>query len=182
MRRIYDSSALRRDDEPFTPSPRDTDEYTPQAMRSVPSTTVSRYLFPSRVHNWAVSVSVSTPREVFAPEESVPIEITMRNRLPIPVTITTVSPLRWTWAVDEHREAAHIQLRDPPAEETSFTFSRGERKRFLRHWNQLFQVSERDWELADPGTHTIGAGINVDDPQAAGLWDETSIEIRASDA
>jgi hypothetical protein len=176
MRRIYDSGALRRDDEgTFTPNERD-DDPQPRAMRSVPSGTLSRLLVPHRLRYRAVSVEVSTPRERYDAGTRIPFAVTMRNRLPFPVTLPVDSPLPWSWDVDGVPEASHVR-RGPPEEEHGFRFDRGERKRFVRRWSGSFRVADDEWEPATPGEYTIGAGLNVADAAERGLYDDVTVRI-----
>lgn len=177
MRRIYESGALRRDDDDqFSPSERGSGD-RPQAMRWVDSTALSRRLLPDAVRDLAVSIEVSTPRTEYALDEWVPFRVTMRNSMPFPITFRTVSPIPWTWNVDGIREASRVSLRNPPDEPGEFRFGRGERKRFTKRWTQTFRVSEAEWEPVAPGEYTIGAGINVDTPSKRGLYDETTVRI-----
>ena len=177
MRRIYESDALERDDSPFTPGENDPRSRV-QSARSINSTAVSRRVLPQRLRYRAISVDVSTPRTTFSPGEPVPFAVTMHNTLPVPIVIETASPIRWTWSVDGKTNAAAIPLHDPPDEPGEFRFDRGERKRFRKCWRQLFQVSETEWEPADPGEHTIGVRINVPDAAAEGLAAETTVRVR----
>ena len=179
MRRIYESDALRRDDDdPHAPAERD-DEGTIQALRSVPATALSDRLVPHALRRRFVSVDVETPRREFAVGESVPFVITFRNRVPFPVSIATASPLPWVWTVDGDVEgaAADVSLRDPPDEPGRFAFDRGERKRFRRRWDGLFRVSDSEWIPAEPGKHVIGAAANVADADAKGLRAETTVRL-----
>lgn len=178
MRRIYESDALHRDDdEPHSPRERRRSEAQPASFRSLPSGTLSRVLVPTWLRHRAVSVAVTTPREEFAVDEAVPFRVEMYNAAPFPVTIRTRSPVLWTWNVDGAEGASWVEDRAPPDGEGAFEFGRGERKRFLKHWPQRFRVSESEWEPAEPGTYVVGAGINVDDAEGTGLYDETTVRI-----
>jgi hypothetical protein len=176
MRRIYDSSALHRDDEEPA-SPRERDDVEPRTFRSFDAGMFTRRLLPTRLRHAAISVSVSTPRDSYPVGESVPFEVRMKNALPMPVTIAVDSPVRWTWSVDGHVEASRVDRHDPPDQRTAFDFDRGERKRFRKRWNGSFQVGDREWEHATPGEYTIGAGLNVADPASRGLYDETTVRL-----
>ncbi|ELY59639.1 hypothetical protein [Natronolimnohabitans innermongolicus] len=178
MRRIYESDALHRDDDPHTPNEKDTSRRV-QAVRWVNSTLLSRLLLPTGIAYRAVSVDISTPNDEFAPGESVPFVVTMKNSLPTPVTIPTESLVLWTWTVDGVPEASHVPLRDPPDERGAFVFDRGERKQFHKRWDQRFKVGNDEWEAADPGTYTLGAEFNVPAADEKGLSSETIVEIRS---
>jgi hypothetical protein len=177
MRRIYESDALSRDDdEPFSPRERrrDTD---PQSFRSVNASAWSDRLLPHALRRWGVSVQIATPAETFERGTAVPFRVTMTNSLSVPLTIETRSPLRWTWGVDGFEEASHVESRAPPEEASTMRFDRGETKEFQRRWSGLFRVAGREWEPADRGEHTLRAALNVEDADAAGLADETTIRI-----
>lgn len=177
MRRIYDSDALKRDDEDsFSPRERRR-ETEPQSFRSIDATAWSDRLVPHVLRCWAVSVRVETPRREFQQGETIPFRVTMKNSLPIPVTVRTATPVLWSWRVDGYEEASHVTLRDPPEETAKLQFDRGETIRFNREWSQMFQVSKREWEPAEPGEYTLRAEINVDSERTQ-LADETTVEIR----
>lgn len=175
MRRIYESQALDRSDEdPHRPNERDATT-KPQAARTLPSSTLSKALVPHWLRYRAISVSISTPQSVYDAQTPVPMAIEMHNRLPIPLTLsTTRTP--WTWSVDGVVEASYSP--DYANEGSSeFQFDRGERKQFRRHWNQLFKVTDSEWEECDPGEYTLSVAIGVDEPERHGLYDETTITI-----
>lgn len=176
MRRIYESDALRRDDEPFSPNER-SDDARPRAVRSVDGAALSDRLLPHWLRRRAISVDVSTPRDAYPAGEDVPFQVSMTNALPVPIAVTTRSPLLWTWTVDGQTEASRRSRYDPPDEPGRFQFGRSERKRFRKRWHQNFRVSDSEWEPAEPGEYTIGAGLNVPDAAENGLYDETAVRV-----
>lgn len=177
MRRIYESSAVHRDDDDaFSPGEKD-EKRRPQAMRTVPSTFLSRLLIPHRIRYWSITVKISTPEDQYTVDEHVPFLVTMKNAMPFPITIPVRSPVPWFWSVDGHREASHVQLRNPPDERRGFRFDRGERKQFFRHWQGMFRISPSEWESATPGDYTLGVALNVENARGKGLYDETTVEI-----
>jgi len=177
MRRIYDSDAIDRDDdEPFKPRERDRD-HEPQSFRYVNASVWSDRLVPHRLRRRAVSVRVSTPDETFDGESDIPFVVTMKNSLPIPLTLKTRSPLVWTWSIDGFRNASRVPGQQPPEEVSRFRFDRGETKEFRKSWSGMFRVSEREWEPAGPGEYTLSVAINTDGAEAADLTDETTIRI-----
>jgi hypothetical protein len=101
----------------------------------------------------------------------------MKNTLPFPIVLSTESPVLWNWDVDGVVEASQVPLQDPPDEQGTITFDRGERKQVRRHWQQMFRVSESEWKPAEPGEYTIGAGLNVDRAAERGVYDETTIQL-----
>lgn len=176
MRRIYESVALHRDDgDPFAPA-EESARPTPEAMRTVPSETLSRLLLPSWLRYRGLSVDLTTPRAEYERGEGVPFTVDIRNTLPVPVTVETVSPRLWTWSLDGHDEASHVQP-STPAEPRTFTFTRGERKRFRRRWSGLFRVSDSEWEHPASGRYTLRASLNVSRAGERDLVAETSVTI-----
>lgn len=176
MRRIYESSAIQRDDDDqFTPGERE--EAQPQAFRSIDSAAWSDRLLPVRLRRWAVTLSVTTPELQYQHGESVPFTVTFENRLPMPVTVPTTSPRLWQWTVDGYPEASHIEETAPPAGDGRLRLDRGETLRIHREWSQRFKTGGREWEPADPGTYTIGAALAVADPASSGLADEVTVQI-----
>lgn len=177
MRRIYESDALRRDDDDaFAPKEKNR-KTEPQSFRSINAVAWSDRLVPHAIRCRAVSVRLALPRREFQQGETVPFRVTMKNSLPIPVTIKTTSPVLWSWSVDGYEEASHITLRDPPEETSKLRLDRGETLRFEREWSQMFRVSKREWEPASPGEYTLWAGINVDSEKTWNLTDEATIQI-----
>lgn len=178
MRRIYESNALRREGGPFTPNDRrDSDDSEDHPHTEESGGGINRYLLPESIRTRAISLEVTTPSAEYSVGSPVPFQVTMKNAFPIAITLTTASPLLWIWAVDGKTEASHVQLRDPPDEPRGFRFDSGERKRYRKRWNGTFRVGETEWEPAEPGTYTISAALNVDDPDAAGLADETTVRL-----
>ncbi|SDJ95970.1 hypothetical protein [Natronorubrum texcoconense] len=176
MRRIYESGAIRRDEGPFSPSEKDTERRI-EAMRSINSTKLSRLILPNGLSRRAISIDVSTPRDEYPLDAAIPFRVTMRNSMPFPITIPTRSPLLWTWDVDGVTDASHVPLHDPPDEPDSLVFDRGERKQFTKQWQQLFRVSDSEWEPAEPGEYTIGAELNVENAVEKGLRGETTVRL-----
>lgn len=174
MRRIYESSALSRDDEePFKPGENDR-ESKPQSFRSINASAWSDRLLPVFVRRRAVSIAVSTPKTEYEVGEAIPFQVELKNSLPVPVTIPTDSPLLWSWTVDGYDEAAQTDELDPPEKPGKLYLDRGERKVFTKEWSQLFKVSEREWEEADPGEHLLGAYVNASEGELAA---ETTVRI-----
>ena len=162
MRRIYESDALHRDDEDaFTPSRQRSTE--PQSMRWIDSTAWSRRLVPTWLRYRAISVSVTTPRTEYPAGATIPFDVTLKNGAPFPVTLRTPTPRLWRWDVDGVVDASKWDEGRPREEPYEWQFGRGERKRFRRHWQAMFRISERKWEPADVGDHTIGVALNVPD-------------------
>lgn len=177
MRRIYESDALTRDEDSFTPAEREDPRNGRGLSRWLPNLGVIDALTPDSLRHRAISVSVSTPAAEVPAGTAIPFAVTMENRLPVGVSIPTRSPLSWTWHVDGIPEASRVPLREEPEEAGSFGFGRSERKRVERRWYQRFKIGDREWERAVPGTYTIGAGLNVENARERGVYDETTVRI-----
>ncbi|MFW5974117.1 MAG: hypothetical protein ACOCPZ_01895 [Natrialbaceae archaeon] len=173
MRRIYESSALSRDnDDPFSPRDDKDDE-----NRSINPVAASHALLPKAIRRRAVDVSVTTDRTEYASGDPVAFRVTFRNRLPIPVSIPVSSPVPWHWAVDD-RISARFTRPDEPDDGSLFTFGRSERKTFTRTWSQSWQVGERRWEPVETGGYEISVAVNTAIGGEQFLADTTRIEIR----
>lgn len=118
---------------------------------------------PQSIARRVIAVTVSTDRHAYAPGESVKIDIEFRNRLPVPVTITTPQARIWAWAVDGTLEASEERRCLRPVEAT-LNFRAGERKRLTREWGGTIRRlgSPDTWEELAPGTHEISAFIAVE--------------------
>lgn len=180
MRRIYQSSALRRDDDdPFAPHERSGGD-EPQSMRTVPATWISRYLVPGWLRDRVVSVDIEVRTESVPPRTAVPFRVSIRNRAPLPVTVPTLSPLYWEWSVNGVDQASEVPTRPIDAEADSFTLKRGQELRFEREWNGMFQVTDDEWDWATPGEYTLAVRLNVDGANRRGLAAATTVTIESA--
>lgn len=187
MKRIYDSEAVRRDeDDNFAPSPREErrENYKPHSMffptpggTSLGLPVFVHSLLPSAYYSFAIDVGITTPNSEYTVGEQVPFVVTIKNTMAYPIKIPTETAVIWEWAVDGKPSAAEVPTRDPPEERRWLRLDRYERKRFHRTWNGLIQVSETEWEEPSTGTHTISASINLDDADEQALYDEVEFEL-----
>ena len=177
MRKIYESNAIKRDDDHFTPHHRESKPFKPKAFRWIPSSTIASWLLPRRFLLTGISLSISTPQEIYEAGASIPFTVEMKNSFPFQVTIPTLSPLLWQWYVDGYEAASQVAVEMPPDETGTLVFNRGERKVFKKRWNGRFRVTNRKWSEPATGTHTIAAAINIQDPRRHNLMAETSIRI-----
>ncbi|WP_313694383.1 hypothetical protein [Halorarum halobium] len=156
MRRIYDSEALRRDDDdPFVPN---GDEGG--SGGHVHWGNVSHALLPRSLRTRSVAVTVETDGAIYAPDEPIRFRVGFRNRLPFPVTLVTASPKHWSWSIDGNPEASLVPD-EVPEERARFQFDRAETKLFHRRWDQRVRESDREWRAAEPGEHTLAVGIDA---------------------
>ena len=175
MRRIYESSALRRETGPFTPNER-RDDKGPSPPDS-DSTGLLDYVVPDFLRRRAITISVSTPEDVYAVDQPVPFQIELFNRMPFSISIETPTPLLWSWEVNGIPEASHVPQANPPEQTKRHTFKSGERKRFVKRWPQRFRVSPSEWERAEPGRYTVRSWLNVDASNEDPPTSEAEFEI-----
>lgn len=179
MRRLYESDAVKRDDdEPLMPN-EERRSYRAQASRWINATALSNLVIPERLRYWFLSVDVTVPDGEYAVGDSVPFLVTIKNSAPFPITVPTTSPVLWRWYVDGHVEASHVSPDHAPEEDGSYRFDRGEHKRFEKRWNGLFRTTETEWERPEPGTYTIGVRLNVREAEEKGLTDEATVSLSA---
>ena len=135
-----------------------------------------RALVPQAVANRALACSISTDREAYAVGDPVRISVRIRNRLPLPVSVTLDRPRRWGWSVDGLLEASDERLHEP-RRPTPFRFRGRERRQFTVTWDGRFKrAGERTrWELAEPGSHEIAAFVPTAGVETR---DVTAITIR----
>lgn len=159
MRRVYDSEALRRDDDdPFSPV-EDDDE---ASRNHVNWTNLSHALVPQAVRSRAIAVDVQTDKDRYEPGETVHFGVTFANRFPLPITIVTETPKPWEWFIDGNPDGSEVPA-DHPEERSTFHFSRSERKRFRRSWSGRVRVDDHEWREAARGEHTLSVEIGAVD-------------------
>lgn len=183
MRRIYESDALRRDDDPHAPSDAEGRDPEPTVTGNrnpsvIDWSRLSHALVPTGLRDRAIEVTVETDRAVYDRDEPVGIRVRLRNRMPFPISIRTPTRRRWDWAVDGDRRAAGAEFEPAPADPSLLSFYRSETKTFTRRWHQRFRTAADRWEPAEPGTYEIAAFVDVDEPVRRGLDAATTIEIR----
>lgn len=187
MKRIYDSEAIRRDeDESFTPSPREDrrENYKPHPL-FIPAPGGVSFGLPAFVHSYlpseyyslAISIDIVTPSSEYQVGEQVPFIVTIKNSMPYPIKVPTANAIIWEWALDGDVEATKISPRDPPEERRWLRLDRSERITHHRTWNGMIRVSDTEWVEPSTGTHTLSASINLDDPDEEALTAETEIEL-----
>ncbi len=177
MRRIYESSALRRDDsDPFAPHEGAGGD-RPRAMRSLPAVWLSRRLLPDSFRNRLLSISIETERSEYPQRVHIPFRVQLRNVAPFPVTLDTRSSILWTWDVDGLPEASKIGDTDIEGEPDYYTFDRGQRVILNRRWDGMFKIADDEWEWAEPGEYSINVQFNVDGAVEKGLADSTTVSI-----
>lgn len=183
MRRIYESDALHRDDDPHSPSEVEPSSPGPgiRGNRNRSLVNWGRYadaVLPSSWRDRAIEVTVETDRDVYQADEPVHIGVRLRNRLPLPVTIRTPTRRRWDWAIDGAPRAAREEFEPAPGDPADLAFRRSETKTFERTWRRRFRTAADRWSPANPGRYAVSAYVAVEEPDARGLAAATEIELR----
>lgn len=119
---------------------------------------------PRRLALRALAVDLRAPARV-TPGEPVRFQVSIRNRLPVAVSVELPTSRVWGWAVDGVPEADERGF-EPPDEPRTMTFGRRERRVFEGHWDGTVRRSgaEGDVWVPVPGTHTLSAFLAVPDP------------------
>ncbi|QCJ46006.1 hypothetical protein [Haloprofundus sp. MHR1] len=130
---------------------------------------------PQPLARRGLTIRLAVERTRYERGEPVDLTITIRNRLPVPVTVTTPQRRLWGWTVDGLLEGSDESryLSDSPG---SFAFRAKETKVIERTWSgRLKRVADRTtWELPDPGVHELGAFVATGDGR---LHDSVEIEL-----
>lgn len=122
----------------------------------------------------ALAVTVETDKDRYRLGESVQLTVTIRNKLPVPISVATTGRRLWGWTVDGELEASD----EPRYEGDSagkLTFRASEEKVLRHEWSGRFKrVGDRTtWETPDRGTYEVGAFVAVEPPRP-----EDSVLIR----
>ncbi|MFC7135602.1 hypothetical protein [Halobaculum litoreum] len=98
-------------------------------------------LLPAPLVARGLTIAVETDREVYAPGDPVAVRVAIRNRLPVPIAVSTPSRRLWGWEVDGALEASEEPRRDPGG---SGTLSFRARERKTHEWTWDGRVTRRD--------------------------------------
>ena len=116
----------------------------------------------------AIAVAVTTDATRYETGDPVEITVKFRNRLPVPVVVSTPERRLWGWSVDGVLEASDEPRRESTAAGV-FAFRARETKTARWTWRGRFKRTgdpgggePTRWELADPGEHEIRAFVAVD--------------------
>lgn len=120
-------------------------------------------LVPQPLARRAVAVSIETDRDTYAAGEPVEFAVEFRNRLPVPVSVTTPTRRLWGWTVDGLL-AASDERRYLSDRRAIIDFRGGERKRITRRWDGLFKRTDGQtrWVEPDPGEYELAAFLALD--------------------
>lgn len=137
--------------------------------------------FDSLVPEWlglaALRVSIHAPERIRLGEPQW-FYVVARNRLPVPVTVSTPISRLWGWEVDGIEEADRRTF-SPPETGRSVRFGGLERKVFEGTWDG--RICERDTDgqvwTDQLGTHTLKGYFAVDDWAERSLFDEFEVTV-----
>ncbi len=135
-------------------------------------------LVPSWIAKRAISVSVSTDRDVYDRGEPVAFTVTFTNRLPVALTVPTPTQRRWGWTVDGYLEASTERryLSETPA---TFQFRAGQTRRISVEWNGRIRHtgSQDESTVPEPGEYELAAFLATR-PESTRPSDSTTIRLR----
>lgn len=164
MTRLRDSS--RRSES----TPADPGDPRLGTTRSLDAAKASHALLPYAIRRWAVSVSVATDRDTYAPDDPIRFRVRFSNRLPVPVLLRTSTPVPWTWSVDGVPRASAVD--SPPEGTGALRLARRETKTVDRTWHQRIRVADDEWVPVASGEHTLRVAVPGTDLAA-----ETTVRV-----
>jgi hypothetical protein len=129
---------------------------------------------PQSLARRALAVTVETDKDRYRLGEPVRLTVTIRNKLPVPMSVATPGRRLWGWTVDGELEASDESRYEGDSAGT-LVFRASEEKVLRHEWSGRFKrVGDRTtWETPDRGTHEIGAFVAVEPPRP-----EDSVLIR----
>lgn len=135
---------------------------------------------PDRLAHRAVTIEVSTDRREYALDSPIEFTVTIRNRLPVPVTLPTPTLRLWGWTIDGELEAS-----DEPTyvsdSESWHAFDARETRQIQQTWHGRLQRTgagpngRAEWVLPDPGVHELSVFLATEEPRAT---DTVELELR----
>ena len=139
-------------------------------------------LVPQFLAAAALSVSVRAP-EAIRLGDPTSFYVVVRNRSPIPGTVSTPTSRLWGWEVDGIHEADTRSF-SPPETGRSVRFGGFERKVFQATWDGRIceeHGGETVWSDAT-GTHTLRGYLAVENWERKGLFAETEVTVTEAPA
>lgn len=120
-------------------------------------------LVPQSLARRGLAVEVESDGSTYRAEESIPISIEIRNRLPLPVSLETDGKRLWGWSVDGHVGASDEPLYASAAPRR-LDLAGFESLRIRREWDGRIRRrgSPTRWEPVGPGDHEIRAFVPAD--------------------
>ncbi|MFP4590634.1 MAG: hypothetical protein ACLFMX_01940 [Halobacteriales archaeon] len=141
-----------------------------------PLGTLAKAFVPQHLAQRALSVAVSVDPEVAAVDEPVEVAVTLRNRLPLPVALTTAGGRLWGWSVDGAVSARAGPRRVAGGPRTLELDAR-ERRTLRRTWRGRIRQPgpPRRWEPVAPGEHEV---VGFVDLSTRSVVDRATVRIR----
>lgn len=134
-------------------------------------------LVPESLARRGLVIEVRAPETLHLDERRA-IYVIVRNRLPVPITVSTPTSRLWGWDVDGVPEADRRSF-TPPETGRTVRFGGLQRKVFEATWDGRMceqQDSQTRW-VDSPGTHTVTGYLAIDRWKQRGLYDETEITV-----
>lgn len=138
-------------------------------------------LVPSVLAHAALTVELQAPATIRLGEQTTFV-VVVRNRVPIPITVTTPTSRLWGWKVDGVPEADRRSFA-PPATGRTVRFGGLERKEFQATWDGRIceeKHGETVWTDA-PGTHTLAGYLAVEGGKRNDLSAELEVTVADGD-
>lgn len=128
----------------------------------------------------ALVVDVRAPPSIPLGERTA-FHVVVKNRLPVPVTVSTPTSRIWGWEVDGVHEADERSF-SPPETGRTIRFGGFERKVFEARWDGRIRRPDASgtgtvWDDAT-GTRTITGYFAVENWESKGLYAEADVEVR----
>jgi hypothetical protein len=135
-------------------------------------------LVPQRVASRALSLRLEVP-EVIVAGHARPFRLHVRNRTPLPLSLSLPTGRQWGWRVDGVDEAGTGTV-SPPDGPGTLRFGPRERRTFRGAWDGQFRERSPGgdrWTPA-PGEHDLSAYLAVADPVGSGLVARATVTVR----
>ncbi|MFB6187185.1 MAG: hypothetical protein ABEI86_10010 [Halobacteriaceae archaeon] len=140
---------------------------------------VSKALVPTPLVLLGLTVWIDAPTLTIEAGEPLEFTINIRNRLPLPVALTTAEPQLWGWEIGGQYKGK----KEPtfPDRTETYAFEALETKRFHQEWAGRFQTTNdghKTWPQAAPGEYELRAFIYHPNAKRYGLTDAISIRVK----
>lgn len=132
-------------------------------------------LLPRPLALRALAVELRAPPAIVV-GESASFQFSIRNRLPVAVSITLPTSQLWGWCVDGI-PGADTRGFEPPTESRVVGFGPRERRIFEGHWDGTIRRRKSEGDVWEPlsGDHTLSAFLALDAPERVGLVAESTV-------
>lgn len=140
-------------------------------------TSVVARVLPRSVALGGLSVDLHAPDTVVVGDPA-RFHVVVRNRLPVPVSVSTPTSRLWGWQVDGVPEADRRDVH-PPETERPVYFGRRERRVFSATWDGRIREAGPEGDVWRPasGAVTLTGYLAVADFRARGLYAEREVMV-----